>query len=267
MKLYSIGQVSEMIDLPVRTIRYYETIGLVTPVEINPQTNYRYYSMEDVFQLDLVRCLSKMLGMPLKTIREYIEMHNSPETLKEYLKQQAKDIEQEINMLLKRKDFLVRKLQAVTLRELTETFTPCISIFPERRIRVKPAKPSDTEEALLVVRKCAIEAENTYSHDLYLLRGIDPVSLEIDGASDVLVGLDCELPPTYRELILPGGTYAHLTYQNRDNGRALAIERFIKYVRSSGLRPVGELVFRGSLLDATSIYSGDYYFSLELRLE
>ena len=43
MKLYSIGQVSSMIDIPVKTIRYYESIGLCTPSQTDENSNYRYY--------------------------------------------------------------------------------------------------------------------------------------------------------------------------------------------------------------------------------
>lgn len=267
MTLYSIGQVSEMIDMPIRTIRYYERINLIAPIKTDPETNYRYYSMEEIFQLDLIRCLGKTLGMPLKTIREYIQKRNDPAMLKQYLKQQAKEIEAEINLLLMRKDFLQRKLQAVALRELTETFLPDINMLPGRRICVKPAKPANTEEALLTVRKCALETDNHYLHALYLLRDIDLTTLRMDAHSEALVGLDCDLGPAYTELYLPGGKYAQMTYQNRDNGRVRALEQFFKYVRLSGLQPAGKLIFRSTLLDATSVSSDDYYFTLELRLE
>jgi len=267
LTLYPIGQVSKMIDMPIRTIRYYEKIGLITPCKTDSLTNYRYYSMEDIFQLDLIRCLRKALGMPLKTVREYIEKRNDPEMLKQYLRNQAKEIEAEINLLLLRKDFLLRKLQAVTLRELTETYIPDISMLPGRRICVKPAKPANTEDALLIVRQCAIETDNHYDHALYLLRDIAPDTLVIDEKSDVLVGLDCDLGPAYAEHYLPAGIYAQLTYQNRDDGRNRALEKFFEYVRLSGLTPVGKLIFRSTLLDATSVSSGDYYFTLELRLE
>ena len=69
MKLYSIGQVSSMIDIPVKTIRYYESIGLCTPSQTDENSNYRYYSIDDIFRLDLIRSLGRQLGVPLKTIK------------------------------------------------------------------------------------------------------------------------------------------------------------------------------------------------------
>lgn len=265
--MYTIGQVSEMLSIPIRTIRYYEKIDLVKPCHTDAVTNYRYYSMAEIFQLDLVRCLGKVLGMPLKKILEYIKKRNDPETLKQYLKEQAKDIDAQIDTLLLRKDFLLRKLQAVTLRELTETFVPDISVLPGRRLCLKPANPANTEEAILSLRKCVIEAGNRYDHNLFLLRDIDPETLEISSAGQVLIGLDCDINPTYSEYFLSGGKYARLTYQNRDQGRDRALKLLTDYIKLSGLRPADKLVFKSTLLDATSVYSDDYYFELELRVE
>ena len=87
MKLYSIGQASAMIDVPVRTIRYYERIGLCSPTQIDEDSGYRYYSIDDIFRLDLIRSLGRQLGMPLKTIEEYLSKSGSPEVLEEYLQQ------------------------------------------------------------------------------------------------------------------------------------------------------------------------------------
>ena len=50
--------------------------------------------MEELFRLDLARCLGKVLGIPLKEIREYIDDGNTTRTLKDWLAEQEKEVEE-----------------------------------------------------------------------------------------------------------------------------------------------------------------------------
>ncbi|MBN1121192.1 MAG: MerR family transcriptional regulator [Anaerolineae bacterium] len=70
--MMSIGQVSEQTGLSIHTLRYYEQIGLVTPVT-RRENGHRTYSQEDVEQINFVLCLKKG-GMPITDIKRYIEL-------------------------------------------------------------------------------------------------------------------------------------------------------------------------------------------------
>ena len=43
-KLYQIGKVSKICNIPIKTLRYYDEIELLIPRKIDPDSNYRYYS-------------------------------------------------------------------------------------------------------------------------------------------------------------------------------------------------------------------------------
>ena len=266
MKLYSIGQVSEILDIPIRTIRYYEKIGLVCPCQINESTNYRYYSMDEIFRLDLIRCLGKVLGMPLKTIREYIEKSNDPERLRHYLGQLSQELDAQIDQLLRRRGFLRNKLEAISLRELTETMTPHVEILPERKLSVRKARPKNTEEAIFGVRRLVSETGNYYGHELYLVREFCPDTLAENWEADAFIGLDQGEWPGFTQLTLPSGRYVCITYQNIGGGREKALDLLCGYVRMCGLRPAGRLVIRSTLIDAVSISYCDYYFEMQLPI-
>lgn len=47
MARYRIGEVSKFLDIPVETIRYYESKGIVNP-EKDPDNKYRYYTAWDI---------------------------------------------------------------------------------------------------------------------------------------------------------------------------------------------------------------------------
>ena len=64
---FSIGEMSRLMNVPIKTLRYYDEIGLFKPVEVNRDTGYRYYSTEQFEQLDIIKYL-RLLGVPLAEI-------------------------------------------------------------------------------------------------------------------------------------------------------------------------------------------------------
>ena len=75
-KLLSIGEVSKMKHVGIKSLRYYESIGILTPAYINPTSGYRYYSMNQMIDIDIITtCIE--LGIPLKSLTEYINPNGS----------------------------------------------------------------------------------------------------------------------------------------------------------------------------------------------
>ncbi|AKN31525.1 MerR family transcriptional regulator [Clostridium carboxidivorans P7] len=67
-KLYQIGEVSKICNIPIKTLRYYDEIKLLIPRKIDPDSNYRYYS-NDQLALVLVIKHFKKAGFSLKEIK------------------------------------------------------------------------------------------------------------------------------------------------------------------------------------------------------
>ncbi|RND01213.1 MerR family DNA-binding transcriptional regulator [Lysinibacillus halotolerans] len=57
-KLYSIGEVSKLMNISIKALRYYDKIGLFKPAYVDPNSNYRYYSDFQLYRLDLIKSLS-----------------------------------------------------------------------------------------------------------------------------------------------------------------------------------------------------------------
>ena len=55
--LYSIGKVSKICDVSQRMLRYYEKIGLIVPDQVDEQSRYRYYSINTMQQVQIIRYL------------------------------------------------------------------------------------------------------------------------------------------------------------------------------------------------------------------
>ena len=69
--LLSIGEVARARNINVQSLRYYEKLGVLIPAYINPETGYRYYSLEQLMILDtIILCVD--LGISLKELKNYV---------------------------------------------------------------------------------------------------------------------------------------------------------------------------------------------------
>ncbi|OAA88343.1 MerR family transcriptional regulator [Clostridium coskatii] len=74
-ELYQIGKVSKICNIPIKTLRYYDEIKLLIPRKIDPDSNYRYYS-NDQLALVLVIKHFKEAGFSLKEIKVLLGREN-----------------------------------------------------------------------------------------------------------------------------------------------------------------------------------------------
>ena len=68
--MYTIGQVSEMFDLPISTLRYYDKEGLFP--EMQRQSGIRRFSESELEALRVIECL-KASGLEIKDIKQFME--------------------------------------------------------------------------------------------------------------------------------------------------------------------------------------------------
>jgi DNA-binding transcriptional MerR regulator len=69
-ELMQIGEVAERTDLSLRTIRYYEEVGLVVP-SARSQGGFRLYTEPDIDRLTLIKKM-KPLGFQLEEMRDLL---------------------------------------------------------------------------------------------------------------------------------------------------------------------------------------------------
>ena len=102
--LYKIGDFSKETGVPIKTLRYYNEIDLFNPVEVNLFTGYRYYSSDQIEDLNLILKLKKV-GFSLEEIKKYWNNFNNDIMLKkrdelikniDELKENIKKLEKEM---------------------------------------------------------------------------------------------------------------------------------------------------------------------------
>ncbi|MBQ7433809.1 MAG: MerR family transcriptional regulator [Lachnospiraceae bacterium] len=77
---YKISEVSKMTGIPVDTIRYYETAGIVKPTRVN---TYRYYSEIDVLNLLEYRKM-RNYGMNMSEIKDFFQITDMEQYAREF---------------------------------------------------------------------------------------------------------------------------------------------------------------------------------------
>ncbi|GAX38498.1 heavy metal-responsive transcriptional regulator [Nodularia sp. NIES-3585] len=101
-KLYLIGQVKNLSGIPIRTIRYYESLGLV---ESSGRTEggFRQFSIAVLTRLAFIK-RAQSLGLSLEEIRDILQVYDQGQPpcdeIKEKLKDKLSQIDSQISQLL-----------------------------------------------------------------------------------------------------------------------------------------------------------------------
>lgn len=97
-----IGEVSSLSGMSVKTIRYYEEIGLLTPATTRSQSGYRLFTPTILNRLAFIK-RSQSLGLSLSEIQELLAVHDSGQlpcgAVKQHLLLKVEAITQQIEAL------------------------------------------------------------------------------------------------------------------------------------------------------------------------
>ena len=68
---YTIKEAAALTGLPASTLRYYESIGVISPISRGASSKHRVYDEDDLDQLMWVACLAAT-GMSVSDMRQYM---------------------------------------------------------------------------------------------------------------------------------------------------------------------------------------------------
>lgn len=91
--MYKIGDFSKIVDIPVRTLRYYAEYGVLVPSLVDKFTGYKYYDDENIVECELIKLL-KSLDFTLDEIIRYKDDINY-----DVLEGKKKELEQRMYLL------------------------------------------------------------------------------------------------------------------------------------------------------------------------
>ena len=105
--VYKIGDFSNLVNISVRTLRYYDEIGLLKPEIVDKFTSYRYYTDDNVVEAQFITLL-KEVGFTLQEIIDYKKFlnnfDNNDDGTSQFLLRKQEQISEEMERLQEQYD-------------------------------------------------------------------------------------------------------------------------------------------------------------------
>lgn len=103
---FKIGEFSKLCQVTVKTLRHYEEVGLLIPIEVDEWTGYRYYDISQLRRMNRIVYLKK-LGFSLEEIFDILEENLQMPTA-EMIRSKIAQSQNEIQSLMWRQTELVK---------------------------------------------------------------------------------------------------------------------------------------------------------------
>jgi DNA-binding transcriptional MerR regulator len=110
--MIKIGYFSRISQVPVKTLRYYDEMGLLKPVEVDRFTGYRYYSFDQLTRLNRILAL-KDLGFSLDQISRLLVQDLPISELRGMLKMRQEELRQHVQGEMSRLERVEARLKQI----------------------------------------------------------------------------------------------------------------------------------------------------------
>lgn len=241
-KLFSIGEVSRLFHLSVSSLRHYETIGLLTPEYISPDSGYRYYGTEQFEILNTIRYL-RALDMPLSEIEDFLK-NRDIHLIEEKLRQQKENVRQKQQELLRIEQKIDHRLnwlldaQSVPLDTISLVQAPvCRIVWVDDPLKIGGSL--DMEASIRKLDRSDAEAV-VFLGKIGL--GISPAHLQsrkTDQYDGIFLTLDQEDIYTEETTLLPEALCARLRFRGSHADSPAQYARLLDYIDEHQLQIAG----------------------------
>ncbi|TDL53742.1 MerR family transcriptional regulator [Paenibacillus dendritiformis] len=247
MSVFKISEFSKLSQIPAKTLRYYDQLGLLRPACTDSQSGYRYYTSEQLLRLQRIFAL-KDLGFTLEQIKQILHDEVSAADIRRMLLLKQAEVESLIQSETER---LVR-IEA-RLKQLEQEGDK----LPRHEVLVKKLEPTmvvSIREATNRVRIPGLLAEI----DEYLQwNGLPAASRHIvvwhsyaEGENGVELAVACPVPrllpdtDRFTTMTLPGMTVASVTHMSRPGTESNVCIDLGAWIERNGYRISPELPSR-----------------------
>lgn len=143
--MLSIGDLARRTHVSVRMLRHYDALGLVTPVRVDEQTGYRWYTASQIGRVNALIAL-KELGFTLEQCGQMLDEQMSVEQLMDLLRLRQTELAQRIESDAERLAEVGRRLRSMERGLLMTNPTLELRALPALRVAQVSAEVNDTTE-------------------------------------------------------------------------------------------------------------------------
>ncbi len=264
--LFSIGQTAKLFNMNIRTLRYYDQIGLLEPEVVNQETGYRYYSSAQFERLNTIKYL-RAIDVPIERIATFFEDRDVDlmrGIFEEQLarvrdkKRELARIEQKIQNRLERIDEAVAsQLDAIEVVEvaqrsivsLAESFAPSADLEPLIRDLSHRAHLDDA----IFLGKVGV----SISRDNLVARKFDQLS-------SVFILVEAADAHEGDESVIPAGRFAQVRFRGTHRDAAGHYDELVSFIAEQGGVICGDSI-ETTIIDA-GMTSDESQFVTELQI-
>lgn len=249
--LFTIGEVSRLFQMNIRTLRYYDEIGLLTPEYVDGETGYRYYSTRQFERLNTIRYM-RALDMPLSQIAHFFA-HREVDTVLELFREQQARVREKQELLARIEQKIAARIGQLEDARQTVYEEIAVRELPARELVILKQEISVFDDLEVPIRglECSHELESA----IFLGKVGVSVSLEdlarrrFDRFSALFVVLEEGDRYSGERRELPAGRYITVRFRGTHRDSARYYERLLERMAALGLRAAGDSV-EITLIDA-----------------
>lgn len=234
--LFSIGEISKIKDITIKTLRYYHKVGILVPRYIDDETGYRYYSIDQFVYIDIIKGC-RALGTSIVELQDIFKTCDTDELLKflEVRKSEAEENITKMKEIIKNIDTL--KMNVEYSKSILSNTDIYIKSFEQRYIIVAPCKESGSLKELVYYsnldkvindKRDKMAMEKGIIYDVTLDWNLEPKYVFNTFKDDVDIKVEDNVK------ILPKGRYLTLVYSKENEEER--IDKIINYVKENNLK-------------------------------
>jgi DNA-binding transcriptional MerR regulator len=147
--MLKIGDFAKLSQVTVKTLRYYDEMGLIKPIEIDRFTGYRYYTFDQLPRLNRILAL-KDLGLSLEQVAQVLECDLSAEQLRGMLRLKQVELQQRLQEEQERLARVEARLRQIEQENQMSTYEVVIKkVEPVNVASVRDIIPAYPEQGRL----------------------------------------------------------------------------------------------------------------------
>lgn len=233
--LYSIGEVSKIKKITVKSLRYYHKVGILIPKYIDDNTGYRYYSIDQFIYIDIIKGC-RALGTSIAELQEIFKDCETEKLLK-YLHVKRAQAEENI---IKMKEIITNidnlNSSVESSKKLIKDGEIRIKHFNKRYIVVEPCKevgslkeliPYSELEKTIKNKNLNVSIERGIGYDFDSNGKVEPFYVFSEIINEENIKIDKHID------LLPEGDYLTLAYTKENEEDC--INKIVKYIKENKL--------------------------------
>ena len=248
--MFRIGEFSKLSRVPVKTLRYYDEIGLLRPAQVDNFTSYRYYTIEQLARLNRILAL-KDLGFALEQIARVLDGGLSPSYMREILTMKQAELSQRVREEQERLARVEWRLRQIEQEGIMSSYAVVVKRSePQLVASVRDIVPHYPDVGRLFGEIYGYLGQHGVAGGLCAALYHDEGFKEQDVDIEAVVFLERPVPESGRVKIreLPPATVAATVHYGGYSGLSAAYQELIGWIAANGYRIVGpdrEIYLRG----------------------